>query len=245
MRVTTAETPVVANDAHAVTTAPGPAIGTTPGGDGFTDTSIPSPEVPTGPPPVVGHDQVPDGGDAFGTAAFGAGRAEQPRPLIRRTGRRPRVGLIAGLASIVVVLIVVVGVLVATMSGSSKSNKAQPANQASPPARTAPAPPPSPLKLVSSDQNGALYSVNSSSVAVSAVASGRVWMEVVAGTGPSGSVVWQGILTDGQTQTITNNAPVWIRIGAASNVNVTVNGAGVLLPQAPEAYNLAFSQGPT
>jgi hypothetical protein len=183
--------------------------------------------------------------DRAGPAAFDAGQPEQPPPLSGRAGRRPRVGLVAGLATMVVVVVVVAGVLVATMSGSSKSNKAQPTNQASPPARIAPAPPPSPLKLVSNDQNGALYNVNSSKLVVSAVASGRVWLEVVAGTGPSGPVVWQGILSSGQTQTITNDAPVWIRIGAASNVTVSVNGSGVLLPQAPTTYNLAFSQGQT
>src|SRR5438270_687927 len=49
-------------------------------------------------------------------------------------------------------------------------------------------------------------------------------------------------ITQGQSQTITNDAPVWVRIGAASNVTVSVNGGGVLLPQAPTTYNLTFSQ---
>jgi hypothetical protein len=230
-----------------VTTAPGPAIEAPEGGDGSADTTAPTPAVPAGPPPVAEREPVsdsPDGVDGV-AAAFDAGQVEQPRSPVGRSRRRPRVGLVAGLATGVVVVVVVAGVLVATMSGSSKSNKAQTTKQASPPARTTPAPPPSPLKLVSSDQNGALYNVNSSNLVVSAAANGRVWLEVVAGTGQSGSVLWQGILSSGQTQTITNNAPVWIRIGAASNVTVSVNGSGVLLPQAPTTYNLAFSQGQT
>jgi hypothetical protein len=88
-----------------------------------------------------------------------------------------------------------------------------------------------------------VYNVNSSRLAVSAVASGRVWLEVIAGSGPYGPVLWQGVLSDGQTQTITNSAPVWMRIGASSNVTVSVNGGGVLLPQSPTTYNLTFSQG--
>jgi hypothetical protein len=87
-----------------------------------------------------------------------------------------------------------------------------------------------------------VYNVSAGRLSLSAVASGRVWMEVVSGTGPFGSVLWEGILNQGQTQTITNGAPVWVRIGAASNVAVTVNGGVVLLPPAPTTYNLTFSQ---
>jgi pyruvate/2-oxoglutarate dehydrogenase complex dihydrolipoamide acyltransferase (E2) component len=156
-----------------------------------------------------------------------------------------RRGLATSLVTIVVVIVVVLGVLVATMSGSS--HKVQQNTQASPtPAKSAPAPapapPPAPLTLVSSDQNGSVYNVTSNHLALSAVASGRVWLEVVAGAGPSGQVIFQGILTNGQSQQITNDAPVWIRIGAPGNVAMTVNGAGVLLPsQTSEPYNLTLS----
>jgi hypothetical protein len=152
-----------------------------------------------------------------------------------------RRGLATSLATIVVVIVVVLGVLVATMSGSS--HKVQQNAQASPPpAKSAPAPPSTPLTLVSSDQNGSVYNVTSNHLALSAVASGRVWLEVVAGAGPSGQVIFQGILTNGQSQQITNDAPVWIRIGAPGNVAMTVNGAGVLLPSTTsEPYNLTLS----
>ena len=85
-----------------------------------------------------------------------------------------------------------------------------------------------------------MWNVNANRLSVSAVATGRVWLEIVASSGPSGPVLWQGVLTSGQSQTITNDAPVWMRIGASSNVTVTVNGKGVLLPQAPNTYNLTF-----
>ena len=242
---------VMTADATAATTAPGPAVETTDGGDGRADTTAPGPVVPAGPPPGQpgpDRDQA-DGVDSAsaGTPAVDSAQGEQAAlPLVQRSARRPRFVLAAGLATVVLLACVVAGVLVATMSGSSNSNssnKVQTSPQASPPARTAPAPPPSPLKLVSNDQNGAVYNVNSSKLVVSAAANGRVWLEVVAGTGPSGPVLWQGILTDGQSQTITNDAPVWIRIGASSNVSVNVNGSGVLLPQSPTTYNLTFSQG--
>jgi hypothetical protein len=239
-------------DAPAVTNPPGPGVETTGDGDGRADTTAPGPAVPAVPPPVPERDRTTDSVDrvgagvgVVGTPAFDSGQAthEPGLPLVRRAGGRPRFGLALGLATIVVVACVVAGVLIATMSGSSNSNKAaQPSRQASPPARNAPAPPPSPLKLVSHDDQGAVYNLSASRVSLSAVASGRVWMEVVSGTGPFGQVLWQGILTPGQSQTITNDAPVWVRIGAASNVTVSVNGGGVLLPQAPTTYNLTFSQ---
>jgi hypothetical protein len=261
---------VMIADAPAVPSAPGPEVETTEGGDGHdghghdghghghdghghdghADTTAPGPAVPAAPPPDPERDRVTDavdgldGVDSVGAAAFDSGQGEQPGlPSVQRAGRRPRFGLVAGLAAIVVVVCVVAGVLVATLSGSSNSTKVPPSRQASPPASTAPAPPPSPLKLVSNDQQGAVYNVNSSQLAVSAVANGRVWLEVIAGSGPSGQVLWQGVLSDGQTQTITNSAPVWMRIGASSNVTVSVNGGGVLLPQSPTTYNLTFSQG--
>jgi pyruvate/2-oxoglutarate dehydrogenase complex dihydrolipoamide acyltransferase (E2) component len=246
----------------AVPSAPGPEVETTEGGDGHNghdghdgraDTTAPGPAVPAAPPPDPERDRITDGldgvdghdgVDGVGAAAFDSGQGEQPGlPSVQRAGRRPRFGLVAGLATIVVVVCVVAGVLVASLSGSSNSNKVPPSHQASPPPSTAPAPPPSPLKLVSNDQQGAVYNVNSSQLAVSAVANGRVWLEVIAGSGPSGQVLWQGVLSDGQTQTITNSAPVWMRIGASSNVTVSVNGGGVLLPQSPTTYNLTFSQG--
>jgi cytoskeletal protein RodZ len=181
---------------------------------------------------------VPQG---IGATALDAGRATAQRAA--EASRRPRVRLAAGLVAIVVGACVVVAVLLATMSSSSKnaSNNVQPARPAAPPARTAPAPSPSTLTLVSRDDQGAWFNVNTSRLTVSAAATGRVWLQVVAGNNAFGPVLFQGILTDGQTQTITNDAPVWMRIGASSNVNVKVNGAGVLLPQTPNTFNLAFT----
>jgi hypothetical protein len=214
---------------------------TTGDGDGGTPVATaPVPEVPSMPPGADGGGPVSQG---IGATALDAGRATAQRAA--EASRQPRVRLAAGLVAIVVLACVVVAVLLATMSSSSKnaSNTVQPAGQAPPPARTAPAPPPSTLTLVSRDDQGAWFNVNSSRLTVSAAATGRVWLQVVAGTNAFGPVLFQGILTDGQTQTITNDAPVWMRIGASSNVNVKVNGAGVLLPQVPNTFNLAFTHG--
>ncbi len=233
-----------------VMTADAPPVATGPErGEAVAETA-PSPAAPAGPPPS-GPPPGPDrdwfsaASDGVGTAAFDGRQAEQPGPpFLQRSARARRRGVVVGLATVVVVVCVVAGVLVATMSGSSNSSKAPPSRQASPPARPAPgpAPAPSPLTLVSHDDNGAVYNLNAGRVSLSAVASGRVWIEVVSGTGPYGQVLWQGILTDGQSQQVTNDAPVWVRIGAASNVAVTVNGGGVVLPQSPTTYNLTFSQ---
>jgi hypothetical protein len=205
-------------------------------------------DVPTGAEVPPGADVPRSGGDhgvgpitspvpEAAAAPWGARRT--PSQWAAEVSRRPRFGLAVGLVVIVVVACVVVGVLVATVSTSS--NKTQPARSASPPPTTAPAAPPSPLTQLARDDQGAWYNVNTSRLSVSAVATGRVWLEVVAGSNAFGPVLFQGILTNGQTQTITNNAPIWMRIGASSNVNVTVNGTSVVLPQAPNTFNLAFT----
>ncbi|HWC38390.1 MAG TPA: RodZ domain-containing protein [Acidimicrobiales bacterium] len=205
------------------------------GEDGASVTTAPVPGVPASSSPV---DEGLSASGGIGGAALDAVHA--PAQWVTKLRRSPRFGLGVGLAAILVVACVLVGVLVATMSTSS--NNGQPARAASPPpSTTAPAAPASPLTQVSRDDQGAWYNVNTSRLSVSAVATGRVWLEVVAGTGPNGPVLFQGILNDGQTQTFTNNAPVWMRIGASSNVNVTVNGNAVQLPQNPNTFNLAFT----
>ncbi len=202
------------------------------GDEGNGVTTAPVAQVPPAAPDGDDHLLVPE---ANGPTAIDA--APRGPSWGAKVSERPRWALAAGLAAVVIVVCVVVGVLVAS---STSSKKAPPASQASPPASTAPAPAPSPLTLVSHDDQGAVWNVNANRLSLSAVASGRVWLEIVASAGPSGPVLWQGVLTSGQSQTITNDAPVWIRIGASSNVTVTVNGHGVLLPQAPNTYNLTF-----
>jgi hypothetical protein len=54
-------------------------------------------------------------------------------------------------------------------------------------------------------------------------------------------VLWQGFLTDGQSQTITTDGPIWLRIGDVPNVAVSVNGARVSIPPGTGVYNLTFS----
>jgi hypothetical protein len=216
---------VVSDETAQVATVPD-IDGDVPTGSGEVGVSVPTAPVPG----------VPASG-GIGAAAMDAVHA--PTQWATKLRRSPRFGLAVSLAAILVVACVVVGVLVAMMSTSS--NKGQPVRSASPPPTTAPAPPPSPLTQVSRDDQGAWYNVNTSRLSVSTVATGRVWLEVVAATNPNGPVLFQGILTDGQTQTFTNNAPIWMRIGASSNVNVTVNGNAVQLPQTPNTFNLAFT----
>jgi hypothetical protein len=228
---------VVSDETSQVTTVPHTEadVPTGHGEDGASVTTAPVPGLPAS---SSGIDEGAPFSGGIGAAAVDAVHA--PAQWATKLRRSPRFGLAVGLTAIVVVACVVVGVLIATMSTSS--TKSQPVRSASSPATTAPGPPPSALTQVSRDDQGAWYNVNTGRLSVSAVATGRVWLEFVAGNTANGPVLFQGTLTSGQSQTIANNAPVWVRIGASSNVNVTVNGSAVQLPQAPNnTFNLAFT----
>jgi hypothetical protein len=46
----------------------------------------------------------------------------------------------------------------------------------------------------------------------------------------TGAVVWTGTLQTGQTQAIAATGSLIVRLGAANDVNVTMNGTPVVLP---------------
>jgi hypothetical protein len=52
---------------------------------------------------------------------------------------------------------------------------------------------------------------------------GRCWLLVRKG-GPSGAVLWQGMLEQGQAKTFRLHPSVWVRMGAPSMVDLRVAG---------------------
>jgi hypothetical protein len=93
------------------------------------------------------------------------------------------------------------------------------------------------LATVSSSEAAATYEVPASiapfgtpmHIVVQAVGA-RCWVDVTAGTGSSAPVLFTGTLPAGASQTVSSSGTVWIRLGAAYNVSVSVNGVPVTLP---------------
>lgn len=103
-----------------------------------------------------------------------------------------------------------------TRSGSSSRRR--------PPATTVP---PS-LQATTSSTTSADYSAPGSSYTVTLSASGACW--ILAEATSSGDVLWTGTMESGQTQQIAATGSVSVRLGAAFDVRVSVNGVPVVLP---------------
>jgi hypothetical protein len=56
-------------------------------------------------------------------------------------------------------------------------------------------------------------------------ARGDCWLSVHAGT-PDGNVLYEGVLTNGRTISV-KGARLWVRLGAAANLDLTLNGRKV------------------
>jgi hypothetical protein len=93
------------------------------------------------------------------------------------------------------------------------------------------------LATASSSEAAATYEVPSSiappgapmHIVIQAVGA-RCWVEVTSGSGPSAPLLFTGTLPAGASQSVSSSGTVWMRLGAAYNVSVTVNGVPVTLP---------------
>jgi hypothetical protein len=74
----------------------------------------------------------------------------------------------------------------------------------------------------------AAYSAPSNTYTVGLQATGPCWVEATETS--TGNVVWTGTLASGQTQSIPATGSIVLRLGAANDVSVTLNGEQVLLP---------------
>lgn len=158
---------------------------------------------------------------------------EGPRPRPRRA----HVGVVA-VAAVVVTGAVIGGVLATSGSGNRHGQPvaaAQPSSAThhvaaahhhpanSPPTTVATVTP------VSTDAYGAVLKVATADYTVVLNYSGRCWTQVNAGQ--NGPQLWVETPVSGETRSIpSNGGPVWIRVGDAANVSLTVNGVTVPTP---------------
>jgi cytoskeleton protein RodZ len=163
-----------------------------------------------------------------------AGRDEEHPPLVARPSvERRRVfqgGVLVTLAAIVVLGAAVAGLAAWRLGGSSTPPK--PAAQAQPSGggSVASAPTPTPAAV----QRHVKHHVKPQAPVQPAfarivAARGRCWLLVRAG-GPSGFVLYEGILEQGQSKRFRIHSHLWVRMGRPSALDVTVAGRAVTTP---------------
>lgn len=156
---------------------------------------------------------------------------------------RPRFGLAVGLAAVVIAAAAIAGVMVSTRPFSASEQQA-PQTQGSSHKSAKPATPAQLPGLVAatSDGFGATYQVPAQNfTVVMAATSGPCWTEYSATA--NSPILSEGTLTPGQTKTIQAKGVLWIRVGNAGNVALTVNGAPVAVPNAAgsQPYDFSFN----
>jgi hypothetical protein len=98
---------------------------------------------------------------------------------------------------------------------------------------------PSSLQPTTASTAEAAYSAPLSTYTLQLVASGPCW--ILASEPSTGAVLWTGTLQAGDTKQIPAAGTLLVRLGAAFNVTVTLNGEPVVLPSDHGSpYNLNF-----
>ena len=159
-------------------------------------------------------------------------------PPRRRAGSRVLPVVVA-----VVVLGVVVGVAVALApshhppAGRRSDSRHTTTTHTTHPQTTVALPPQ--VRPTTSTAATASYGAPSTGYTVGLQATGPCWVEATETS--TGKVAWTGTLVTGQTQSIAATGNLLLRLGAANDVNITLNGEAVLLPtgfQSP--FNMTF-----
>jgi cytoskeleton protein RodZ len=128
-----------------------------------------------------------------------------------------------------VVLIVAVIVIAATGGGSKKPLAGNLDHEKHSHVAATTLPPTTVARLLPavSSATAATYLVTTTSYSLEISASGACWVNA---TGPTGTVLYSGTLTDGQSYSIPSTGKVSVILGAASDVDVTLDGKPVVLP---------------
>jgi hypothetical protein len=84
------------------------------------------------------------------------------------------------------------------------------------------------VQPTTSAPGSASYAAPSTGYTVALRATGPCWVEATATS--TGDVVWTGTLATGQSQSIPATGSLFVRLGAANDVGVTLNGEPVLFP---------------
>ena len=150
-----------------------------------------------------------------------------PESLAAR--RRPSGAALRTVAGAVVLAAAVAGLAAWQLSGSSGPHVTQPPASSGGPAAAA-APPPI-VKAKTPPKRAA--AAPAPVVAVISAARGDCWLSVHAG-GPSGALLFEGILSQGATKRFSLAQAVWVRMGRPNVLNMVVAGRTVVgLPATP------------
>jgi len=147
-------------------------------------------------------------------------------------------------AAVVAVLAVVVGVAVAlapshhTASPPARDRHVASHRHATHPHTTVTTPPQ--VKATTSTAITASYSAPTTGYTIGLAANGLCWVEATETS--TGTVVWTGTLQTGQTKAIAASGNLVVRLGAANDVAVTLNGVPVVLPPGfASPFDMTFS----
>jgi len=164
------------------------------------------------------------------------GHDEEPLvPEVYASRRRPSSTALRTLAGTLVLAAAVAGLAAWRLGGSSTSHLAQSPPAGAPAAAAAPAPT---VKTKPVAKNAAAPVV-APAFAVIRAARGDCWLSVHAG-GPHGALLFEGILSQGETKRFALKPTVWMRMGRPGVLDVRIRGRAVSgLPNGPANIRLS------
>ncbi|MGH9068650.1 MAG: DUF4115 domain-containing protein, partial [Acidimicrobiales bacterium] len=162
-------------------------------------------------------------------------------------------GVRSGAAAAVAVLVLAVAgaaTALAITSGSGPSPVASTTSGRPPATKTTTSTPPAPTPTVvqtslqpsSAVAGGATYPTRGQSLHLTLTATGPCWIEVRAT--PTSPVIWTGTLQAGMSHTILGTGSMWVRVGEAAHIGLTMNGLAVVTGKpspGPSPYNFTFA----
>ena len=98
-----------------------------------------------------------------------------------------------------------------------------------------------PLNPTTSNNSGAVYYINASTLTLAIHASAPSWVEE--SVSPGSAVLWEGIIPAGGSKTLSLNSSMWIKTGNVDVLNMTLNGRKVNFTASPGVYDFTFNQG--
>lgn len=175
-----------------------------------------------------------------------------PSPGSKRLRRRRRLRIGAAVASVAVV-VAAVSVAVAVETGGhghrAKTASTTPPSTATTGRTVAPVPVPpttvaSPAVVaVSRQPSAAVYQVNSGSVSVSLLSSGRCWIQVRSRSA-LGPIMFESIVVPGAQKNFGDTAGLWLRLGNPAAVQIRVDGTVLALPAVANPFDLTVEVAP-
>jgi cytoskeletal protein RodZ len=160
-----------------------------------------------------------------------------PHPAVEE--RSLKRGILVALAGVLVVGAAVAGLAAWRLSGSSTPPRSTP--PASGPGSVAAAAPPPPASTAKTSTLRATIVPSTPVLTSISAASGRCWLLVRSG-GPTGRVLFEGVLEQGQAKQFRFTSRLWVRMGRPNALAITIAGKSVAgLPASPSNVVLTRS----